>query len=458
MAKKKKKRIGLWVGVLIGIIILLLLLKSNGCIGGAKGIKVVVDSVSTRDIIQTVEASGKIYPETEVLIKADVSGEIVALPVLEGDSVVKGQLLMKIDPVIYTTEVSQAEAQLDKARSGLTNAQQMAAQAKAHYDRALADFQRNQKLYQSKVISASEFEQYKSDYEAAKASYEAAKANISGSRYSVDAAHAAYSQSKENLNRTIIKAPTSGIISQLLVKNGERVVGTQQMDGSLLMTIADLGHMEVRVDVSETEISKVNIGDSCIIRADAFRNHTFKGLVTKIAVSSVALNNSPNGSTGLSGSTDEVTNYTVHILILPDSYQDIKDKMAKGHYLFKPGMSAGVEIQTQKVSNVLTVPINAVTTRDLSSQDSVKDTTSIKDAKNDMQTVVFLYNSVERKVKTQKVKTGVQDNEYIQILNGLKKGDKVITAPYSAIARILENNSSVMPVDKEKLYQSDGND
>lgn len=455
----KKKHIGLLIGCLIGLIFLLIILKYNGCIGGNKGLNVAVDTVSYRNIIETVDASGKIFPETEIKIKADVSGEIVELPVEEGDSVVKGQLLMKIDPVIYKTQVSQAAAEMDRSRAAMQNAQQMAEQAKAQFDRAQSDFERNKKLYQDKVISSSEFEQLKSDYLAAKASYQAAKANVSGSRFGVDGAQANLTQSRESLNRTVIKAPSSGIISQLLVKNGERVVGTQQMDGTQVLTIADLGKMEVQVDVSETDIPKVAIGDTTLISVDAYRGEKFKGVVSKIAVSSVSLNNSAGGATSLasSGTTDEVTNYTVHILILPGSYRALQQKLGKGKFVFKPGMSAGVEIQTERVNQVLAVPINAVTTRNITSKDSTN-VSSETDKNDGLQTVVFVFDQTSGKVHVRAVKTGVQDNETIQILSGLKKGERVVIAPYSAIARVLEDGTSVSPVPKEELYQSEGSD
>lgn len=450
----KKKHIGLIIGILISIVFLLIILKSKGCIGGSEGVKVTLDTAAYHDIIETVDASGKIYPETEVKIKADVSGEIVLLPVLEGDSVTKGQLLMKIDPVIYKTEVIQSEAETDRANAAFVNAQQIAAQAKAQYEKKLADFNRNKKLYEGKIISSSEFEQFKSDYLAALAAYNAANANISGSKFGIDAAKASLTQSRENLNKTIITAPTSGIISQLLVKNGERVVGTQQMDGTQLMTIANLGRMEVRVEVSETDIPKVNVGDTTIIHVDAYSNQTFTGIVSKIAVSSVALN-SATGNTPDAVNTDEVTNYTVHILILPQSYKTLSQKIGRGKFVFKPGMSAGVEIQTKRVGHTLAVPINAVTTRSKSG-DGIANSNDSVNSEQALNTVVFVYNKITGKVASRVVKTGVQDNTYIQILSGLKKGDQVVVAPYSAIARTLSNNTAVTPVSKEQLYQSEG--
>lgn len=448
----------MWVGVLVGIIFLLFILKAAGCIGDSGSVRVAVETVSYRDITETVDASGKIYPETEVRIKADVSGEIVDLPVLEGDSVVNGQLLMKIDPVIYKTEVSQSEAQMDQARSSLANARQMATQAKAQYQRAQADYERNKTLYKNKVISASEFEQLKSDYLAAKANYNAARATVSGNRYGVIGAKAGLSQSQENLKRTVITSPTSGIISQLLVKNGERVVGTQQMDGTQVMTIADLGHMEVRVDVSETDITKVNIGDTSEITVDAYRNETFKGIVSKIAVSSVALNSSASSSLSADASTaDQVTNYTVHILILPASYEALRRKLGKGTFLFKPGMSASVAIHTQKARHVMAVPINAVTTRSFDDTNT-NESTAKGNSSASLQTVVFVYEKVSGTVKLRKIKTGIQNNEYIQILSGIKAKDHVVVAPYSAIARLLDEGMKVQVAPLKELYERESKD
>jgi HlyD family secretion protein len=452
----KKKRLWLIIGLIISAIFLLIILKSTGVIGGPKGMKVAVEAAQERTITETVNASGKIYPETEVKIKADVSGEIVALPVQEGDSVTKGQLLIKINPSIYHSEVTQAEASMNQTEASVDNARQLAAQAKAQLDRAEANYVRNQKLYKAKVISSMEFEQLKSDYLTAKASYQAAVSNITGGKYSVAGAEAGLSQARENLRRTTITAPTTGIISQLLVKYGERVVGTQQMDGTQVMTIANLGRMEVQVDVSETDITKVSIGDTTLIEVDAYRNKKFTGVVSKISVSSVALNSS--ASLGASTtSSDQVTNYTVHIFILPQSYQALRNEHCKGKFPFKPGMSAGVEIQTRKENHILSIPINAVTTRDKPDQeDNPKKTTTPGLPQNDeIRQVVFVFHPETKKVQIRDVQTGIQDNENIQITKGLKKGEKVVIAPYGTIARLLQDKSNVEPVDKDKLYESE---
>lgn len=404
-------------------------------------IKVTVEKAGNHTITETVTGSGKIYPETEVNISPEVSGEIIELNVQEGDSVHKGQLLARINPAIYNSIVNQAQASVEESRSRVANSKEMVAQAQANYEQALATYTRNQKLYNDKVISQMEYEQSESTYKSAKASYDAAKANVSGGGYNVLGATASLNQAKENLRKTTIFAPTSGVISSLNVKLGERVVGTAQMAGTNMLTIADLGKIEVRVDVSETDIAKVKLNDTTIIEADAYRNKKFTGVVSKISVSS-------KNASSQTLSTDQVTNYTVNILILPSSYADLI-KQNPNRFPFKPGMSASVEIQTKSEKNILSIPVNAVTTRDY--PDSVKKKNLNVD---DIRQVVFVYDKENGEVKMRDVKTGIQDNQYIQILSGLKEGEEVVTAPYGAIARILKDKSKVKPVTKDKLFDS----
>jgi HlyD family secretion protein len=444
----KKKTLWWLIGILAFIVILLLVLKGAGAIGGGDSIRVAVDTASERTIIQSVSASGKIYPETEVKIKPDVSGEIVELLIQEGDSVAKGQLLIRINPSIYNSVVTQAEASMNQTRAGVNNARELVAQAKAQMTRAKTNFDRNKQLFTDKVISRMEYEQSEADYLSAKANYEATAANVTGGNYGVTGAQANLSQAVENLRRTNITAPTSGIISQLLVKKGERVVGTAQMDGTQIMTIANLGRMEVRVDVSETDITKVSIGDTSLIEVDAYRNKKIRGVVSKISVSSVQM----NSVTAATASADQVTNYTVHILIIPESYAGLRTEMGKGNFPFKPGMSAGVEIQTSRESGILSVPINAVTTRDLA--DSLKKKNkSVETEAESIRQVVFVYNKTTKAVEIRDVKTGIQDNEYIQITSGLKKGDVVVVAPYGTVTRTLQDKSKVRVVPRTQLYE-----
>jgi HlyD family secretion protein len=439
-----KKKTLWWIvgGCVALLIILIIVVKSNK----DTGTKVAVEKTARHTITESVTASGKIYPETEVKISPEVSGEIIELHILEGDSVGKGQLLVRINPAIYSSVVNQAEATVAETRARVTNSREMVEQSRAQYEQALNNYNRNKKLYQDKVISAMEFEQAQASYLSSKAAYEASKANVSGGQYGVQGASAGLSQARENLRKTTIFAPRSGIISQLNVKLGERVVGTAQMAGTEMLTIADMGRIEVRVDVSETDIAKVKIGDTTIIEADAYRNRKFTGVVSKVGVSS-------NKSGGMS--TDQVTNYTVHILILPESYADLSANLQKGKFVFKPGMSASVDIHTRRERNILSVPVNAVTTRDW--PDSLKKN---EDAGSftDLRQVVFVYNKDKKQVELRDVKTGIQDNQYIQILEGLKEGEEVVTAPYGAIARTLKAKSKVQIVDKEKLFETKSED
>lgn len=443
----KKKTLWWLLGILVFFILLIVVLKNAG---GGDGLKVAVDTAAERTIIETVSASGKIYPETEVKIKPDVSGEIVELPIEEGDSVSKGQLLVKINPSIYSSAVTQAEASMQQSRANVSNAREMVAQAKAQMQRAKSNYERNKELFGSKVISRMEYEQAEADYLSAKANYEGLQANVSGGSYGVTGAQANLSQAQENLRRTTITAPNSGIISQLLVKKGERVVGTAQMDGTQILTIANLGRMEVRVDVSETDIPKVSIGDTSLIEVDAYRNRKFKGVVSKISVSSVQL----NSVTAASASSDQVTNYTVHILILPESYADLRQELGKGKFPFKPGMSAGVEIQTRKENGILSVPINAVTTRDWPDSLKKKDGPGETLDADNIRQVIFVYNAKTQQVSIRDVKTGIQDNEFIRVTSGLKKGDVVVVAPYGTVARLLKDKSKVKPVPRTELYEA----
>jgi RND family efflux transporter, MFP subunit len=442
----KKKTLWWLIGGFVALIVILIII---GKTKGDDGIKVAVEKAATHTITETVTASGKIYPETEVKISPEVSGEIIELNVEEGDSVSKGKVLVKINPLIYSSMVNQAEASVAESRSRVANSKEMVAQSKAQFEQAQANYNRNKKLFDEKVISAMEFEQAQASYLGAKASYEASRASVSGGQYGVEGAAAGLSQARENLRRTTIVAPRAGIISQLNVKLGERVVGTAQMAGTEMLTIADMSRIEVRVDVSETDIAKVKIGDTAMIDADAYRGRKFIGTVSKVGVSSKA-----NALSASTGSSDQVTNYTVHILILPESYADIAIGLAKGKFVFKPGMSASVEIQTKREHNILSVPVNAVTTRDWpdSIKNQHKNSSSLED--NDIRQVVFVYNSKDKKVYMRDVRTGIQDNFYLQITEGIKAGEEVVIAPYGAIARTLKDKTGVSITDKEKLFES----
>lgn len=441
---KKKK---LW-WIIGGSLVLLIIIIAIGKSTGNSDIKVSVEAAAPHTIIETVTASGKIYPETEVKISPEVSGEITELNIQEGDSVYKGQILVKINPAIYSSIVTQAAASVAETKARATNSEQMMAQAKAQFEQQKALYERNKKLYKDKVISALEFEQAESTYLGAKASYEGAVASAAGGGYSVNGAQANLTQARENLRRTTIVAPVTGVVSQLNVKLGERVVGTAQMAGTEMLTIANMNRIEVRVDVSETDIAKVKLNDTTIVAADAYRNRRFTGVVSKISVSSTS-----SGAGAMS--TDQVTNYTVHILILENSYQDLSTELQRGSFVFKPGMSSSVEIQTRRDANTLAVPVNAVTTREWSdSARKAMDAAGI----DEIRQVVFVMDEKSGEVKIRDVKTGIQDNEYIQITEGLQEGEKVVVAPYGAIARTLKDKSKVTVTDKDKLYDTKSSD
>lgn len=457
----KKKTLYWLIGILCSLVILLLVLKASGVIGKEEGIKVAVDKASNRNIIEVVTASGKIYPEIEVKVSSDVSGEITDLLVLEGDSVKKGQVLARIYADIYgsmvdkaAASVSQQQAQLANSTAGLSSFKARLAQNKAAYDR-------NKELLSQKVISKSEFETAEATYLASLADYNAAVQQINGNRFAIQSARADLNEANKNLGRTTIAAPMSGIISLLSVKKGERVVGTAQMTGTEMLRIADMNTMEVQVDVGENDIPKVKYGDTAIIEVDAYNNRQFKGIVTQIASSSKG---AATATVSTASSAEQVTSYIVHIRILPESYQDLIDKGSKRTFPFRPGMSASVDIQTRHVNDILTIPINAVTTRDADStknhgdkdkkQPEQDNTTpgSAANTKPTLNEVVFVLQK-DGTVKMVSVKTGVQDDAWIQITSGLNTGDQVISAPYTAISRLLENGKKVKVVPKTDLFE-----
>jgi HlyD family secretion protein len=364
-----------------------------------------VASAQKRSITEIITANGKIQPEKEVKISADVSGEIIELMVKEGDKVKIGDVLLRINPKIYLSQIERIEASLNSSK-----AQMM--QSKAQLLEKENQYKRKEKLWKQKVVSDYEYEQEETNFKVAKANFEAAQ-------YSVMSAEASLKEAQENLRKTTIYSPMTGTVSKLNVEKGERVVGTMQMTGTEIMRIADLNRMEVKVDVNENDIINVGLNDTAYIDVDAYLNRKFKGLVTEIA-------NSAN-TTG--AATDQVTNFEVKILILAESYADLLDTINHNKYPFRPGMSASVDIRTKTVSNQLTIPIEAVTTR----ADSLN-----PDVLNE---VVFIYK--DKKVIERKVKTGIQNNQYIVIRSGIDKEDEIVVSPYSVISKKLKDGAAV---------------
>ena len=435
---------------LVGATLLLLIFafigKKAGWFGEGKLTEVTTEKVERRTIIETVTASGKVQPEIEVKISPDVSGEIVELNVKEGDRVKKGQLLAKIRPDIYLSELDRAMASLNTTKANMATTGSQLVQVESRFKRSEAAYKRNKQLFADKIISPSEYENSLSEFEVAKAEVEATRQSMSAARFNVQSSEANVKQTRENLNKTTIFSPIDGIVSSLQVELGERVVGTSQMAGTEMMRVADLSSMEVNVEVNENDINRISLGDTSEVEVDAYLDRKFKGLVTEIA----------NSATVSGGGTDQVTNFAVKIRVLPESYADFKD--LKGLSPFRPGLSATVEIQTERRASILTLPIQAVTTRaDTAIKKVAVDKTKPKEEKEedapkeDLKEYIYVFLP-EGKVKQVEVKTGIQDESFIEIKSGVKGDEEVVTAPYLAISKKLKNDMKVKKVEKDKLF------
>ncbi|AWG24010.1 efflux RND transporter periplasmic adaptor subunit [Flavobacterium kingsejongi] len=431
-----KKSIFILSGVIIVVIIALLVLSKKGVIGNKdKGKEVEVAQSNAITVIETVSATGKIQPEIEVKISSEVSGEIIELPVKEGQVVKKGQLLVKINPDLYTSGLNRSVASLSGTKAGLSQADAQFKEAKASYDRSKV-------LFDKGIISRSEWDKAISTYEVARASKESAYFNV-------QSATATVSEARDNLGRTSIFAPADGTISSLGVELGERVLGTQQMTGTEILRVANLNNMEVEVDVNENDIVKVSVGDSAVVEVDAYLKKEFKGIVTSISNSaSAAL------------TADQVTNFKVKVRILKESYEDLLVGKPDSYSPFRPGMTATVDIITKRKENVIAVPISAVVIK--------TDTTSVSQskaisgniagegnniaAKNDKK-FECIFIKVGDKAQLRVVKTGIQDDTNIEITEGLKKGETVIVGPYTMVTKELKPNDLVFTkseLDKKK--------
>lgn len=452
MAVKKN----LWrnIGIAAGIVIVLLAIaKSAGWIGSSDAVKVSTEKVSVQNITETVSANGKVQPEVEVKISADVSGEVVELFIKEGEQVQKGKLLCRINPEIYMSGLERMKAALNGSRANLESTKSRLIQAQSQFAKAEATYNRNKKLFDDGAISSSDFESIKSAWEVAKSEVDAANQGVSAADYNVKSSEASLKEANENLNKTTIYAPVAGTVSKLSVEKGERVVGTSQMAGTEIMRIANLNEMEVSVDVSENDIVRVHLNDTADIEVDAYLDRKFKGIVTEVA-------NSAN-VTGMN--TDQVTNFTVKIRILRDSYSDLIPADKPTESPFRPGMSATVEIRTKHADNVLALPIQAVTTRDTTKRANEKRVSRPGEAAPEKEEAInknvkpreCVFIVKDNKTILTLVKTGIQDNTYIEIKEGLKKGDVVVTAPYNAISKTLKDQTTIKVVKKEELFDKE---
>lgn len=428
-----KKTIYILIGGAVLLIAVFLVLSKTGVIGNKDKAKSVETSlVKATTIVETVSATGKIQPEIEVKIASMVSGEIIALPIKEGQVVKKGDLLVKINPDLYTSGLNRSVANLAAAKSGLTQAEAQFKEAKANYDR-------NKTLFEKGIIS-------KSDWDKTVASFEVTKATKQSTYFNVQSASATVNEARDNLGRTIIYAPADGTISVLNVELGERVLGTQQMAGTEILRVANLNNMEVEVDVNENDIVKIKVGDEAKVEVDAYLKKQFKGIVTSI---------SNSASTALTA--DQVTNFKVKIRILKESYQDLLEGKPASYSPFRPGMTATVDIVTKTKTNVLAVPISSVVVK--------SDTTAVKESKVDVAELTekepipkidkkleCVFVKVGDKAKIRIIKTGIQDDTNIEVITGLKKGDVVITGPYTTVSKELNSGDKVT---KEKTEENE---
>jgi HlyD family secretion protein len=432
MSNRLKWIIGILLGAILVFFILKLVFKPEN------RTKVAVELSEKRTLVESVSASGKLYPENEIRLSPDVSGEVVVLTVAEGDSVRKGQLLATINSQLYKSQVQRAQAQLKQTKSSAQSAQSQKRKLETDLRKAKSMFNEARKQFNTKSISLAAYEAAIENYKMAQANYSTAMASSGGNQYQVANARASVKEAQQQLNRTSLYSPMNGVVSVLNVKKGERVMGSAQMSGTEMMRIMDMSTVKVDVDVVESDIVKIKVGDSAKVIVEAYGKQVFNGRVDQIKLARAG------GLAQTTGSANsQVTNYTVSVTLNPQSYEDLQQ--TRGGAIFRPGMSATVDIYTRRKENVQTVPINAVTTREDESQagnysDIIKE-------------YVFVDSAGYAVLRS--VKTGLQDNQYVEIIEGLKGKEKVLIAPYGAIARTLKNKDKIKKVDKEDLYEDE---
>lgn len=452
---KTGKRILIFIIAAVLLVVAWVAIKGKG----DGGVKVTSENVSRRTIVETVSASGQIYPEVEVKISPDISGEVTELNVQEGDSVKKGQVLARIFADIYALQRDQAASQVNQSQATVANSEAALASLEANLGLAKQNYDRNKTLFDQKVISRAEFDQFETTLRTSQANYNAALQNIKSLKANVQAAQTGLNRANKDLGRTTLVAPMDGVISSLQVKRGERVAGNSFNVGTEMMTVADMSILEVRVEVGENDIVKVNLGDSADIEVDAYNNRKFKGVVTQIASSTKA--------SAAAAATNTVTNYEVRIRLDKDSYKDLIDPAKPKSFPFRPGMNASADIKTKRRDNVWAVPITAVNARVKGSDKSIadqkkeaeevrveqgQDNTAPVTVSGELEEVVFVRQQ-DGTVKKAVVTTGIQDINYIEILSGLQGNEEIITGPYNAISKTLKDGMKVTVVAKEKLFE-----
>ena len=410
---------------IFGGVILLLIILASVFGGGPEMPTVNTEEVGRHRIVETVIASGRIQPEVEVKVSAEVSGQLIELPVREGDRVSTGDLLARINPDIYESRLSQAKAALDNARANLATSEARLTQSRAAFAAAELAFNRNEDLHAKGVLSQADYEQAEVSFKSAEADLEASQQGVRSAGFTIRSAEATVNEAEDNLRRTVLRATQAGTVTALVKEEGEGVQGIGSFQGEVIMKISELGAMEVDVEVNESDIVKVSLGDTARIEVDAYTERNFYGMVTEIG------NTALNASGAARLSLESVTNFSVKVRILPESYAALRSTRDSSWTPFRPGMSATVEIETEVKANILAIPIKAVTTR--------ADTSSEAGAPSSL--CVFLLQ--EGKAMRHDIQTGIQDNNVIELLTDLPEGATVITGPYDLLSRKLEDGDGV---------------
>jgi len=441
MKRNKLLKIAL---IALGVLIVVIILgRRAGFVGTQEGVRVSVEAAELRDIVEIVTASGRVRPVTEVKMSPDVSGEIIELNVKEGDFVERGVLLARINPDIYEAALDRMEAALNTSKANLANSRARLLQADAQFINASANYRRNKQLFEQNAISEAEYDTARSQFLVAEADVEAATQSVIASEFQVKSAEAGVTEARDNLSKTNLYAPMNGTVSRLDAEIGERVVGTSQFAGTEIIRIANLNVMEVKVDVNENDIVRVNEGDMADIQIDAFFGETFRGVVTSIA----------NSAQGEGLGTDQVTNFEVRIRMLPESYVHLMREDRPHLSPFRPGMSATVDIQTQSEYQVVAVPIQAVTTREESSRRNEEEQEPEDGAQGRSRVKEFVFLYEDGKAIQKEVRSGIQDTQYIHIREGLEEGQEVITGPFRLVSRDLKDGDAVIKVQRQDLFR-----
>jgi HlyD family secretion protein len=443
MTKKTKR----WLLISLGIIVMLLVALAVSK-RGADELKVTTAKAEIRNITETVVANGKIQPETEVIISSEVSGKILELPFKEGAKVAKGDLLVRINPDLAQAALDRAEAALNNARANKANAEARLIQSQAQLRNNSLVYQRSQKLREEGVISQAEFDNAQATFETAEAEVMAAQESVKAAAFTVQSAQASVKEARDSYSRTTIYSPMDGTISRLTAEVGEQVVGAMQMTGTEIMRVANLEVMEVLVDVNESDIVRVHFGDTVSIEVDAYLNRKFTGLVTEIANSAK--------STGMSA--DQVTNFEVKIRVLSESYGDLTDANEPGLSPFRPGMNATVDINTNTKRNVVSVPIECVTSRTDTTSGKQRSATQKllgdKAADKDAEPITCVFVVQDGRAVVRPVESGIQDDRFIEIIKGLEVDETVVSGPYDIVSQRLMPGDKVSVVSKEALYKN----